>query len=61
MRPLPFVEFPDAPATAAEVWILDGEGAYEGLTAVLLVEDYVPHGFIIEGDLPPTPENASTK
>lgn len=61
MRPLPVLEFPDAPAVAAEVWILDGEGEYEGLTAVLLVEDYVPHGFIIDGELPPVPENASAK
>jgi hypothetical protein len=61
MRPLPVIEFPDASPTAADAWILDGEGAYEGLTAVLLVDYYVPHGFIIDGDLPPAPENASTK
>jgi hypothetical protein len=61
MRPLPQVEFPGAPAVAAEVWVMDGEGAYEGLTAVVLVEGYEPHGFIIDGSTPPPPENASTK
>jgi len=61
MRPLPLLEFPDAVDTGADVWILDGEGAYEGLTAVLVVDEYEPHGFIIDGDLPPAPENASTK
>lgn len=61
MRPLPVVSFPDAPEVAADVWVLDGEGAYEGFTAVLLVENYLPHGFIIDGELPPAPENSSTK
>lgn len=41
--------------------IMDGAGAYEGLTAVLLVENHTPHGFIIDGAMPPVPENASTK
>ena len=61
MRPLPQVAFPDAPALNAEVYIMDGEGGYEGLTAVLLVKSYTPHGFIVDGDMPPAPENASTK
>lgn len=61
MRPIAQVEFPDAPQVTTEAWIMDGEGAYEGLTAVLLVADYTPHGFIIEGGTPPAPENASTK
>ena len=61
MRPGFWLEFPDAPQVGAEVWVLDGEGAYDGLTAVLLVEDWTPHGFIIDGGTPPAPENASTK
>ena len=61
MRPLPYLEFPDVLDTGPEVWILDGEGAYDGLTVVLVVDEYEPHGFIIDGDLPPAPENASTK
>jgi hypothetical protein len=46
------------------VSIMDGEGDYDGLTAVLIVnEDFNvgPRGYIIEGDIPPAPENASTK
>lgn len=43
------------------VWVLDGEGAYDGLTAVLTVDDYIPHGYIIDGELPPAPEIASPK
>ena len=61
MRPAPSPEFPDAPEVGAEVWVLDGEGAYDGLTAVLVVDGFEPHGFIIDGDLPPAPENASAK
>ncbi len=61
MRPLPFLGFPDALETGPDVWILDGESAYEGLTAVLVVDGYTPHGFIIDSDLPPVPDNASTK
>ena len=62
MRPGFWLEFPDAPDVAAEVWVLDGERAYDGLTAVLLVEDLDnPHGFIFEGEKLPPPENASTK
>jgi hypothetical protein len=61
-RPLLQVSFPDAPAAGAEVWVFDGDGAYEGLTTVLLVEpDYTTAGFIIDGDMPPAPENASTR
>jgi hypothetical protein len=40
---------------------LVGEGAYEGLVAV--VEGFGTddlHGFIIDGELPPAPENAAT-
>jgi hypothetical protein len=62
MRPRHWLEFPDAPQVAAEVWVLDGEGAYDGLTAVLLVEDLDnPHGFIFESEMLPPPENGSTK
>jgi hypothetical protein len=46
-------------------WVLDGEGAYEGLSVVLAKEgdDSVPlTGYIISTDLvPPAPEGASTK
>ena len=62
MRPGFWLDFPDAPEVAAEVWVMDGEGAYDGLTAVLLVEDLDnPHGFIFESEMLPPPENASTK
>jgi hypothetical protein len=63
MRPNYWFGGPDTPdAFALQVWVLDGEGAYEGLTAALFVEDLGnPHGFIFENELPPPPENASTK
>ena len=63
MRPGYWLESPDTPdAFSLQVWVLDGEDAYEGLTAVLFVEDLGnPHGFIFENELPPPPENASTK
>ena len=63
MRPSYWFGGPDTPdALALQVWVLDGEGAYEGLTAALFVEDLGnPHGFIFENELPPPPENASTK
>lgn len=38
--------------------VLDGEGAYEGLIAVLYVEDWEPHGYIIEGEIPSAPDIA---
>lgn len=60
MRPGFWLDFPDAPEVAAEVWVMDGEGAYDGLTAVLVVEDWTPHGFIFESEMLPPPENAST-
>ena len=44
-----------------QIWLLDGEGGYDGLTAVLTVDNYEPHGYIIDGDLPPAPEIASLK
>jgi hypothetical protein len=62
MRPVPYIDFPGLSDPSGETWILDGEGAYEGLIAVLReVEAYTPHGFIIEGEFPPPPDNASTK
>jgi len=61
MRPIFSVQFPGAVEVGAEAWILDGEGAYEGLVAVLVSEGFAPHGFIIDGDIPPPPENASTR
>lgn len=61
MRPGFWLDLPDAPEVAAEVWVMDGGGAYEGLTAVLLVEDWTPHGLILEGEMLPAPDNASTK
>ncbi len=62
MRPRPFIESPRYGDSSGGTWVLDGEGDYEGLVAVLLeVEPYTLHGFIIDGELPPPPENASTK
>jgi hypothetical protein len=62
MRPSVVVAFPGSPRDVGpEVWVLDGEGGYDGLTAVLSVNHYDPHGFIIDGDLPRAPENASSK
>jgi hypothetical protein len=55
----PFVGFPGY-GEEAQLMVLDGEGAYEGLTAFLRVADET-HGFIIDGEFPPNPENASTK
>ena len=43
-------------------WVLDGEGAYEGLSVVLAKEGDDLEGFIVESDLlPPPPEEGSTK
>jgi hypothetical protein len=53
------------PEDFSGTWVLDGEGAYEGLVAVLDKGDddtgELTHGFIIEGDLPLAPEEGSTK
>ncbi|MEX1309619.1 MAG: hypothetical protein AB1Z65_04305 [Candidatus Sulfomarinibacteraceae bacterium] len=63
MRPNYWFGGPDTPdAFAFQYWVLDGEGAYEGLTAALIMEDLGnPHGYIFEYELPPPPENASTR
>ncbi len=59
------IEFPGASEADTSVTVLEGEGAYEGLVAVLQVtagdagREY--EGFIIDGGLPPFPENASAK
>jgi hypothetical protein len=65
-RPFLLVEFPGPSASDAITWVLDGEGDYEGLFAVLEWPDAEArgsevHGYIIEGDFPPRPENASTE
>jgi len=72
-RPNLFVGFPGQTevSTEVEMLVLDGEGGYEGMVAVieyLLAEDGGDdlhpqrlHGFIIDGAFPPDPENASTK
>jgi hypothetical protein len=55
----------NGPEDFSGTWVLDGEGAYEGLVAVLDKGDEdtgeLLHGFIIEGDLPLAPEEGSTK
>jgi hypothetical protein len=61
-RPVPVIEVPGKITTREGTWVLDGEGAYEGLVAVLSITDYyTPQGYIIEGDLPPAPDIASPK
>ncbi len=67
MRPLVYVLDPAPSGPGPEggmpdvlsgdtTWVFDGEGDYEGLVAVLRVEDpATPHGFIIDGELPPPP------
>ena len=62
MRPMPGMG-PLVGTEGTVVAILDGEGAYAGLTAILegVGGTGTPHGFIIEGEFPPAPENASTK
>jgi hypothetical protein len=52
------------PEDFSGTWVLDGEGAYEGLVAVLAkpeLDSEPLRGFIIEGDLPSAPEEGSTK
>jgi hypothetical protein len=64
MRPQFRIDSADGPENFTGTWVLDGEGAYEGLIAVLAKSelDSVPlTGYIISGDLPPAPEGASTK
>ena len=64
MRPQFRIGSMDGPENFTGTWVLDGEGAYEGLTAVLAkpeLDSDPLHGYIISGDLPPAPEGASTK
>lgn len=67
-RPATSIEFPGADAPEVEYFVLDGDGDYEGLIALLtLVDDteseadWRLHGFIIDGAFPPPPENASMR
>ena len=61
-RPVPLIAVPGKIDSSDSTWVLDGEGAFEGLIAVLDITDsYTPHGYIIRGDLPPAPDIASTK
>ena len=65
MRPQFRIDSADGTLNFSGTWVLDGEGAYEGLSVVLAKEgdDSVPlTGYIISTDLvPPAPEGASTK
>ena len=50
LRPIYWLENPGAADTQSGVWMLDGEGAYEGLTAVLVQEGFDTfYGFVIDG------------
>jgi hypothetical protein len=69
-RPAPWLRFNTSVETTTKTMVLDGEGDYDGLFAVLEVtmredgEGLDPrtlHGLIIEGEPPPSPGNASTK
>lgn len=55
--------FPWGSESAQGFSVLDGEGAYEGLLAVLEVGDGEGgiRGFIFDGEFPPPPDNASTR
>ena len=56
------MDSPVGPGSFSGTWILDGEGAYEGLIAVLAKDEHGGlSGFIISHDLPPAPEGASPK
>jgi hypothetical protein len=46
MQPLRWVEFPGSVRSDVFTWVLEGQGAYEGLVAVLQVEGHVPHDLI---------------
>jgi hypothetical protein len=66
-RPVPSFDIPGAAGQNVKYIILDGEGDYEGLVAVL-VDEYIEsedqwrmQGFIVDGEFPPPPENASTR
>jgi len=49
--------YPD-PDGNTEWWVLDGEGAYEGLVALLVKEGEDLRGFVVPSDrLPPVPEH----
>jgi hypothetical protein len=63
MRPQFRIESTDTPGDFVGTWVLDGEGAYEGLSVVLDKEDPGDlHGYIVSSDLvPPPPEEGSTK
>ena len=64
MRPVVDILFPDG---TYSVWtgIFDGEGDYEGLTAIAEVAEggnqFTVRGVVIEGDIPPPPESMSTE
>ena len=53
--------------SASEVGVFDGEGAYEGLTAVLAIQTdpiagtWDLHGYILDGGLPPVPEPVASE
>jgi hypothetical protein len=59
-RPVAAVEFVDG-AEYVEHIILDREGDYEGLIAVLVIDRGSIQGFIIDGEFPSPPEIASPK
>jgi hypothetical protein len=61
-RMRPAAEMWSGSATAETTFIiLDGEGTYAGMTALIDSSASPPSGFIIETEFPPAPENASTK
>jgi hypothetical protein len=61
-RPAVELEFPGTTGFGPYsilTWVFDGEGAYEGLTAIVEITEvawqgYGMHGLIVDGDLPPT-------
>ena len=64
MRPVVDILFPDG---TYSVWtgIFDGEGDYEGLTAIAEVAEggnqFTLRGVVIEGEIPPAPESMSAE
>jgi hypothetical protein len=60
MRPLYRLDIPGEREDFPGTWVLDGEGAYQGIVAVLNKEGEDLHGFIVSSDLlPPPPEGTS--
>ena len=65
MRPVVNFTLPDGTRTTVWTGIFDGEGDYEGLTAIAEVVEgpsrYTLRGIVIDGEVPPPPESMSAE